>query len=81
MLNQVMTKRAHQALKQVNQNKEVNKEILSLLQRMKDENVKQLVEQANTVDIHRTQGSIRTLDTLTTLFATPEIYNEFFDKE
>ena len=81
MLNQLMTKRAHQALKQINHNKDVTREILGLLHRMKDENVKQLVEQANPVDIHRTQGAIRTLDALTTLFATPDLYDTYFEKE
>lgn len=81
MLNQVMTKRAHQALRTVSSNKEAQKEILSLLNRMRDENVKQLVAQTNTVDIHRTQGAIGLIDTVSQLFAAPEKFDNFFEKE
>lgn len=81
MLNQVMTKRAHQALRIVSNNKEAQKEILSLLNRMRDENVKQLVEHTNTVDIHRTQGAIGLIDTVSLLFAEPEKFDDFFEKE
>lgn len=81
MLNQLMTKRASQALKTVHSNKEVTKEILGLFKRIKDENVKQLVTQANTVDIHRTQGEIRMIDTVIALLENPEVYDKLFEKE
>lgn len=81
MLNQVMTKRAHQAIRTVSNNKETQKEILNLLKRMKDENVKQLVAQTNTVDIHRTQGAIVTINTIRELFESPEAFDDFFEKE
>ena len=81
MLNQIMNKKAHQALKSVSQNKEATKEILNLLVRMREESVKQLVEYTNTVDIHRTQGAISNIDTITHLFANPETYDKYFEKE
>tara|TARA_R110002049_G_scaffold127881_3_gene285046 strand:- start:2031 stop:2177 length:147 start_codon:yes stop_codon:yes gene_type:complete len=48
---------------------------------MRDENVKQLVAQTNTVDIHRTQGAIGLIDTVSQLFAAPEKFDNFFEKE
>jgi hypothetical protein len=76
-----MTKRLHHAIKTVSNNKEVNKEILNLLERMKQESVRQLVAQTNTVDIHRTQGAIANIDMIAQLFAAPEDFDRYFEKE
>ena len=80
-LNQVITKKRMQALRAISKNPEVKKEFLGLLNAIKAQSMEQLVSDTNTVNIHRCQGAITSLDELMSVVDKPEVFESMFEKE